>query len=183
VAEAGEVQVSETVVHLAHKLSGLCYLDRGAVPLKGFPELVHVFQLRPDSGEVPAATRVPAGFLENIGRVTQLPIVSQAETVLAQLLTLHAILAQHGDHDDRGACASQLVAESGVEAVGTVRFVYASLAVCLLEMSRELEALPWAHTSKDSGCYLATDPIQDPLPLSNMRQGILDGGLHAGYTR
>jgi class 3 adenylate cyclase len=46
-AGAGEVLASETVTHLARRVQGLSYAERGAVQLKGFAEPVRVVQIVP----------------------------------------------------------------------------------------------------------------------------------------
>jgi predicted ATPase/class 3 adenylate cyclase len=51
-AEPGEVLLSEDVAHLARKMEGLTYLDRGEARLKGLSEAVKVIQVVHD-GEVP----------------------------------------------------------------------------------------------------------------------------------
>jgi class 3 adenylate cyclase/tetratricopeptide (TPR) repeat protein len=50
-AGPGEVLASEGVVHLARKVSGLAYAERGAVQLKGFVEAVRVVQVVPEQAE------------------------------------------------------------------------------------------------------------------------------------
>jgi predicted ATPase/class 3 adenylate cyclase len=45
VAGPGEVLASDIVAHLAHKVPGLAYRDRGAVQLKGLAELVHIVRV------------------------------------------------------------------------------------------------------------------------------------------
>jgi DNA-binding SARP family transcriptional activator/predicted ATPase len=44
-AVGGEVLVSRVVKELAGTIPGLSFLDRGAVPLKGFPEPAHLYQV------------------------------------------------------------------------------------------------------------------------------------------
>ena len=45
-AHAGEVIATDSVVHLAGKLEGIRYLDRGRVHLKGIAEPIHILELR-----------------------------------------------------------------------------------------------------------------------------------------
>ena len=45
-AHAGEVIVTDSVVHLAGRLEGIRYLDRGRVHLKGIAEPIHILELR-----------------------------------------------------------------------------------------------------------------------------------------
>jgi class 3 adenylate cyclase/tetratricopeptide (TPR) repeat protein len=54
-AGPGEVLASDGVVHLAQKIDGLAYAERGLVQLKGFAEPVKVIQIVPeaDHGDVP----------------------------------------------------------------------------------------------------------------------------------
>jgi class 3 adenylate cyclase len=112
VAEAGEVLVSDTVRHLAHKLTGLRYQDRGMLPLKGFPEPVRVFQVLADCTEVSDSGRHPelegetygleplAEVASGTARATRTCSLSatlcQAKTALAQLWRLLTLLATRG---------------------------------------------------------------------------------------
>jgi class 3 adenylate cyclase len=52
-AGPGEVLASDGVIHLARKLDGLSYLERGLVQLKGFVDPVRVVQVVRESGAVP----------------------------------------------------------------------------------------------------------------------------------
>src|SRR5439155_1596201 len=45
-AHAGEVIVTDSVVHLAGRLEGIRYVDRGRVHLKGISQPVHILELR-----------------------------------------------------------------------------------------------------------------------------------------
>ena len=45
-AHAGEVIATDSVVHLAGKVDGIRYVDRGRVHLKGIPAPVHIVELR-----------------------------------------------------------------------------------------------------------------------------------------
>ena len=45
-AHAGEVIATDSVVHLAGRLEGIRYLDRGRVHLKGIAEPIHILELR-----------------------------------------------------------------------------------------------------------------------------------------
>src|SRR5205823_4559244 len=52
-AGPGEVFASEGVVHLARRVEGLAYLDRGQVQLKGLADPVRVLQIAPE-GALPS---------------------------------------------------------------------------------------------------------------------------------
>jgi class 3 adenylate cyclase len=84
-AGPGEVFASEGVVHLAQKIGGLAYVDRGQVELKGLPRPVRVFQVLADD-QVPTelsllslgatrATSLPAQPTSFIGRELDLRAV------------------------------------------------------------------------------------------------------------
>lgn len=50
-AGPAEVLASREVVHLARKVDGVRYVDRGGVTLKGLPDPVHVIRLRPEADD------------------------------------------------------------------------------------------------------------------------------------
>jgi class 3 adenylate cyclase/tetratricopeptide (TPR) repeat protein len=74
-AGPGEVLVSETVVHLARKVDGLTYTERGAVQLKGFADAVRVVQVH--SAEVSVA--VPAPTYLPISQPSRIPSTSEPD--------------------------------------------------------------------------------------------------------
>jgi predicted ATPase len=53
IAGAGEILASEGVIHLARKMDGLAFVDRGQVTLKGLESPVRVLQIARD-GDIPA---------------------------------------------------------------------------------------------------------------------------------
>jgi hypothetical protein len=55
-ARAGEVIVTESVVHLAGRLEGISYIDRGRVHLKGIAEPIHIQELRRELSPVHGAS-------------------------------------------------------------------------------------------------------------------------------
>src|SRR5437867_9807616 len=57
-AGPGEVMASQEIVHLARKVEGIRYVDRGAFHLKGLAEPVRAVIVRPE-GSDPAAELVP----------------------------------------------------------------------------------------------------------------------------
>ena len=65
-----EVLASESVVHLARKLEGLAYAERGAVQLKGFADPVRVVQVMPEE----AAQAGPGAEAAETARERPLPI-------------------------------------------------------------------------------------------------------------
>jgi DNA-binding NarL/FixJ family response regulator/class 3 adenylate cyclase len=50
-AGPGEVLVSQEVVHLAGRIDGLEYQERGSIPLKNLPEPVRVIRVAPEKGD------------------------------------------------------------------------------------------------------------------------------------
>ena len=60
-ARAGEVIVSESVVHLAGRIDGVNYVDRGRAHLKGIPEAVRIHQVLSETAVL--ATRRPVQLL------------------------------------------------------------------------------------------------------------------------
>jgi hypothetical protein len=55
-AHAGEVIATDSVVHLAGRLDGIRYVDRGRVHLKGISEPVHILELRRELSPVQGAS-------------------------------------------------------------------------------------------------------------------------------
>jgi class 3 adenylate cyclase len=55
-AHAGEVIATDSVVHLAGRLEGIRYLDRGRVHLKGIAKPVHILELRRELSPVHGAS-------------------------------------------------------------------------------------------------------------------------------
>ena len=58
-AGPGEVLASDGVIHLARKLDGLSYLERGLVPLKGFADPVRVVQVVREAATETSAADTP----------------------------------------------------------------------------------------------------------------------------
>lgn len=110
-AGPGEVLVSETVAHLARKVDGLAYAERGAVQLKGFADPVRVVQVQMQTvEEAQPATRSLApitgslsisepnslpigGFL---GALPDSPLVARAEELAQLLAALDQVAAGDG---------------------------------------------------------------------------------------
>ena len=55
-AHAGEVIATDSVVHLAGRLEGISYIDRGRVHLKGIAEPIHILELRRELSPVQGAS-------------------------------------------------------------------------------------------------------------------------------
>ena len=55
-ARAGEVIATDSVVHLAGRLEGISYVDRGRVHLKGIPQPIHILELRRELSPVHGAS-------------------------------------------------------------------------------------------------------------------------------
>jgi class 3 adenylate cyclase len=124
-AEAGEILVSETVQHLAHKLSGLSYRDRGNVFFHGFPEPLRVYQVLADVSQLPeAGLRQWSGAgVEELDQLEGSPaqstrpynlaaVLLQAEAVLAQLWRLLSVVAARDDSSDGGIFESHILPNS-----------------------------------------------------------------------
>jgi predicted ATPase/class 3 adenylate cyclase len=58
-AGPGEVLTNDGVVHLAHKIEGLQYAERGFASLKGFTEPIRVIEVKPSAGQPPAGPVSP----------------------------------------------------------------------------------------------------------------------------
>jgi hypothetical protein len=55
-ARAGEVIATDSVTHLAGRLEGISYVDRGRVHLKGIPQPIHILELRRELSPVQGAS-------------------------------------------------------------------------------------------------------------------------------
>ena len=55
-ARAGEVIATDSVTHLAGRLEGISYVDRGRVHLKGIPQAIHILELRRELSPVHGAS-------------------------------------------------------------------------------------------------------------------------------
>lgn len=73
-AGPGEILVSEEVTHLARKVEGLSYAERGAVELKGFDDLVRVVEVRPASNDVSATNEPISAAIQIEPASRELPI-------------------------------------------------------------------------------------------------------------
>jgi predicted ATPase/class 3 adenylate cyclase len=67
-AGPGEVLASEAVIHLARRVEGLAYHERGELVLKGLPRPVRTWSVQADSGEMesietPPSTTTPAALV------------------------------------------------------------------------------------------------------------------------
>ena len=99
-AGPGEVLVSEGVTHLARKVEGLSYRERGQTQLKGFPEPVRVVQLVPEeTGPEGSRARNRAAQAADLpsGTVTFLYTDIEGSTTLWQEhgALMPALLARH----------------------------------------------------------------------------------------
>ncbi|HEX6778853.1 MAG TPA: AAA family ATPase [Ktedonobacterales bacterium] len=110
-AGPGEVLVSETVAHLARKVDGLAYTERGAVQLKGFADPVRVVQVQVQAAEeaqpairslAPIAGRLSisepnslpiGGFL---GALPDSPLVARDEELAQVLAALDQVAGGDG---------------------------------------------------------------------------------------
>jgi class 3 adenylate cyclase/tetratricopeptide (TPR) repeat protein len=117
-AGPGEVLASEAVMHLARKVEGLEYAERGTVQLKGFHDLVKVIEI------VPSPT-TPSPAMHDVGIVRErrlaiggflgaLPegLLTGRETELGRILSAANAVAQGG---------GRLVLLSGEPGVGKTR--------------------------------------------------------------
>jgi serine/threonine protein kinase/class 3 adenylate cyclase/sugar lactone lactonase YvrE len=98
-AGPGEVLLSEGVVHLARKMEGLAYLDRGQVQIKGLAEPVRVTQAAPADApsDAPAAGSAlvsqdqPLPIGSYLGSLPDGPIVARDEILESLAETVDAV--------------------------------------------------------------------------------------------
>jgi tetratricopeptide (TPR) repeat protein len=77
-AAAGEVLVTDGVVHLAGKLDGMEYVERGEVELKGFATPVKVLEVRPsERPSPPGPLSRNAGEGEKLSSVSPSPVIRE----------------------------------------------------------------------------------------------------------
>jgi class 3 adenylate cyclase/tetratricopeptide (TPR) repeat protein len=103
-AGPGEVLVSEGMTHLAGKVDGLRYQDRGAVQFKGFVQPVQVVQVQMEAAEVPAsgeqgmdeegAHPLPIGGF--LGALPAVPLVARHEELNRVLSAVDAVTGGSG---------------------------------------------------------------------------------------
>ncbi|HEX8919271.1 MAG TPA: adenylate/guanylate cyclase domain-containing protein, partial [Chloroflexota bacterium] len=103
-AGPGEILASEGVIHLARKVPGLSYAERGAVQLKGFADPVRVIQVtteldqkhRPDGATavVPADRPLPIGGF--LGALPATPLVGRNEELRQILSAVDAVAGGSG---------------------------------------------------------------------------------------
>ncbi len=90
-ARAGEVIATDSVVHLAGKLEGIRYVDRGRVHLKGISEPVHILELRRELSPVQGAgwSWRPLDWSKALGwrLVLGVSVIAAATAVVVVLLT------------------------------------------------------------------------------------------------
>jgi len=73
-AGPGEVLASDAVTHLARKIDGLEYAERGTVQLKGFADPVHVVQVLPATGHLSSPETGLQGEESGVRSPERLPI-------------------------------------------------------------------------------------------------------------
>jgi class 3 adenylate cyclase len=73
-ARPGEVLVSEGVVHLARRVGGIEYAERGRLELKGLPEVVRAFEARFEL-QLPETRAPPAPRKRRLAAAVAIPIV------------------------------------------------------------------------------------------------------------
>jgi class 3 adenylate cyclase len=102
-ARAGEVLVSEGVIHLARKVEGLAYGERGLVQLKGFADPVKVIQVTlsprhalvlPEETVSDGQQRLPVGGF--LGSLPSGALVARQEELGRLLAALEAVAAGQG---------------------------------------------------------------------------------------
>jgi class 3 adenylate cyclase/tetratricopeptide (TPR) repeat protein len=117
-ARAGEVLVSESVIHLARKVDGLAYGERGVVQLKGFGEPIKVVEVTDMPDGIHAAEpetlqdrpqRLPVGGF--VGSLPAGPLVAREEE-LSRLL---------GALEETAAGQGRLVLLAGEPGIGKTR--------------------------------------------------------------
>jgi serine/threonine protein kinase/class 3 adenylate cyclase/sugar lactone lactonase YvrE len=125
IAGSGEVFVSEGLVHLARKIEGLAYVERGYEQLKGISEPVRVIAVAPESevaarsaAEAEAVTRLPVGNF--LGAVPAGKIVARDEEMRQITGVLESVAGGDGQLllivGERGVGKTRLAQEASVEA-------------------------------------------------------------------
>lgn len=103
VAQAGEVLASEGVVHLARKVDGLEYADRGPARLKGFAHEVNIIKVTATPQDSPHVSDEPTGNREQVlpvggflGSLPFGPLVAREEELRQLLDVLEEATAGEG---------------------------------------------------------------------------------------
>lgn len=117
-----EVLTSESVIHIAGKLEGLKYVERGFTQLKGFREPVHIFQIV-DTRGVHALVQSESQELQRESTVAPLPIGAYlgalpSTNLVAREQELKRVLASA---DSVATGNGRLVLVSGEPGVGKTR--------------------------------------------------------------
>ena len=73
-AGPGDVLVSDGLLHLAGKIDGLTYVERGHTQLKGFAEPVRVYGVQPEGGDGQIVPGGPSSASAPVGSDQRLPI-------------------------------------------------------------------------------------------------------------
>lgn len=116
-AGPGEVLASEGVIHLARKVHGLTYLNRGRIPLKGFAEPVGVLEVVRGDGDAPTSVQDRTRSLPDLpvggylGSLPDGPIIARDQEREQIMTTIDAVLRGTG----------QLLVLAGEPGVGKTR--------------------------------------------------------------
>jgi class 3 adenylate cyclase len=125
IAGPGEIFVSDGLVHLARKIEGLAYVERGYEQLKGIDEPVRVIAVAPESEaaarsavEAEAASRLPVGNF--LGAVPSGKLVARDEEMHQIAGALEGVAGGDGHLllivGERGVGKTRLAQEASVEA-------------------------------------------------------------------
>lgn len=128
-AAAGEVLASDAVTHLARKIEGLSYAERGQVQLKGLADPVRVIQVLPESVQKltveefappaagPRAQQLPIGGF--LGALPSGPLVGRDEEMSQMLQAIGAVVGGEGRlvllAGEAGAGKTRLAQEATLE--------------------------------------------------------------------
>ncbi len=107
-AGPGEILASDTVAHLARKMDGLEYADRGAVQLKGFSDPVNVVIVKQSAAgtspqapgdEAGSEARLPGDGLPiggYLGSLPSAPLIGRTDELRRILTLVEAVAGGHG---------------------------------------------------------------------------------------
>ena len=112
-AGPGEILASQEAVHMARKVEGVTYVDRGRVQMKGISEPVHVVRVVAEEGD-PATLLKPYVRAPTRRRSRRRPVVVALVSVLAVVAVLLPIILRGGGHETGFAPGMALLdAENG----------------------------------------------------------------------
>jgi peptide/nickel transport system substrate-binding protein len=174
IARAGEVLASREIVHLARRIDGLAFVERGAAPLKGLEKPVHVVAVRSEDRDDAAAIApfVRPSVLPRAPRWRSKVVVGAISfAVLAAVIAVPLARRGGGDSEIEPDSIGVLDAETG-ELTTTIELDSRPGSVAASE-----DAV-WV-TNPDIGTVTRIDPIEQELrgsvPVGENPTGIAVG--------